>query len=120
MSDAFGTHVEDKKTHRLRAGVGAEMRDVHRLHERLALMIGAGAEIAVIDRDLTFEDVSKQRRAVPVEDGPHPRREGCDRCRHVRRAARRIVQRFAHHGLAGRKKRDLADAVVLGAGAVRR
>src|SRR5205085_2821660 len=62
VGDTFGAHVEDEQTRRLRAGIGAEMWDVHRLHERLPLMIGARAAAAVVYRDLTVEDVSKQWR----------------------------------------------------------
>ena len=86
--DVLGTlraQIDRQEAHRLRPGVGAEVRDRHPLHERLPLAARAPAVRAVVHGQFPLQDISEQGHAMFVNDRPLPRRQRHDRRGDVRR-----------------------------------
>jgi hypothetical protein len=81
------------------------MGRVHRLHDSFTLVIGALAAVAIIDGDLAFKNIAKHRDAVLMQNGAPARRQRDDGGGHMRRTVRRVMQRLAQDGGAGRQKR---------------
>ena len=73
---------------------------------RVAGAIGTLAAVAVVDRQLAFQDIGEQRHAMPVDDGRFTGRQRDDGGGDVRLACGGIGDVLAHDGLAAGQQRD--------------